>query len=128
MIMGYLMNLMTMIFLHIIADFNLQGILAKLKSKKFWERNYPDKKYERDYIIAMFIHSFSWTFIIMIPIFFMNNFTMTYLTFSLFLINMIVHATIDDAKANELKISLAQDQLFHLLQIIITLTVCYIFN
>ena len=38
-----------MIFCHIFADINLQGCLADMKCKSWWEQNYPDKKYENDY-------------------------------------------------------------------------------
>ena len=39
-----------MIFLHIIADYNLQGWLATAKTKDFWEQNAPEKMYKKDYI------------------------------------------------------------------------------
>lgn len=60
--------LYSMIFCHIIADFRLQGILTDLKQKKWWKENYPDKKYSHDYITALIIHSFCWSFMIMLPI------------------------------------------------------------
>lgn len=39
------------------------------------------------------------------------------------IVNAIIHAIVDDLKANKLKISLVTDQIIHFLQIIITFTV-----
>ena len=33
--------LIIMIFLHIVDDFYLQGVLAKFKQKDWWKENYP---------------------------------------------------------------------------------------
>jgi hypothetical protein len=58
--------LLIMIFLHIVDDYYLQGFLASLKQKRWWEKNAPDKLYRKDYIMALLEHAFSWTFMIMI--------------------------------------------------------------
>ena len=58
--------LILMLFAHIVDDYYLQGWLASAKQKKWWEKNAPDKLYKFDYIMALFMHSFSWTFMIMI--------------------------------------------------------------
>ena len=108
--------LMTMIFLHIIADFNLQGMLGDLKQKRWWDKNYPEKKYKRDYIACLLIHSFSWSYMILIPISIMN----AKVNVTALLVNMIIHAIIDHIKANKLAISLKADQLAHLIQIFVT--------
>ena len=34
-----MINLLTMIFLHIVDDYYLQGVLAKMKQRKWWEDN-----------------------------------------------------------------------------------------
>lgn len=121
--------LLIMIFLHIRDDF-YQGILADLKQKKWWKDNYPEKIYKNDFIIALFMHSFSWSFFIHIPILILsliNNEINTYIqiiTFSI-LINAIIHAIIDDLKANKFYINLIEDQLAHLIQIFI---IWYIFT
>ena len=70
--------------------------------------------------MALFMHSFSWSLMIMLPIAFTMNFNITLEFLLMFLWNMIMHASTDDAKANQRKINLIQDQLTHLTQIIIT--------
>ena len=109
------MILLIMIFLHIVDDFYLQGILAQMKQRKFWKENAPDELYKYDYIWALLIHAFSWTFMVLLPIMFIIP--ITPLFYFIFFENMIFHAIIDDLKANHHKINLWEDQLFHLLQI-----------
>lgn len=109
-----------MIFCHIVDDYYLQGWLASAKQKSWWEQNTPDKLYKHDYIVALFMHSFSWTFMIMlVP-------TIKVMLFGgiwnplLFLGNVMIHMYVDDLKANEKRINLIQDQSIHMLQIIWT--------
>lgn len=112
--------LLTMIFMHIIDDYYLQGILASLKQKKWWEKNANDKMYKNDYLMALFMHSFSWAFMIMLPYhIYILIFGGTFYPL-LFLSNLLIHMYIDNAKANYKKINLIQDQIMHLAQIIIT--------
>jgi hypothetical protein len=66
--------ILLMIFCHIVDDYYLQGILASMKQKKWWQENAPDKPYKYDYIWALIMHSFSWAFMIMLPIAFKTNF------------------------------------------------------
>ena len=113
--------LLSMVFLHIIDDYTLQGILASMKQKQWWKNNAPNPLYKYDYIMALFMHSFSWTFMIMIPI---SIAAMMYYTFKwnilAYIINMIIHAIVDDLKANKKKINLIVDQAVHLIQIFVT--------
>ena len=110
------MTLLFMIFLHILDDFHLQGCLANLKQKEWWVKNYPSELYKNDYKIALIIHSFSWTFMIMLP--FILDLSYDYVF--LFAFNLVCHYIIDDLKANRHKISLTSDQLLHLGQIVLT--------
>ena len=113
--------LLLMIFLHIVDDYKLQaGVLNNLKQKKFWEENAPDELYKYDYIWALIMHSFSWSFMIMLPIVFVINFNINTLFIIMFLFNLITHAIIDDLKANRHAINLIQDQICHIIQIILT--------
>ena len=120
--------LLTMIFLHIVDDYYLQGWLASAKQKSWWEKNAPDRLYKYDYIMALFMHSFSWTFIIMlIPTIYslivasnINIVTWAILVF--FILNLCLHMITDDKKANRKEINLIQDQLVHLSQILFTWT------
>lgn len=115
--------LLCMIFCHIVDDYYLQGILASMKQKSWWEQNAPDKLYRYDYIMALLMHAFSWSFMIMLPI---AVFTLWIgLPFGKWIIklyigNMMCHALVDNYKANYKKINLITDQIIHLLQIILT--------
>ena len=109
-----------MIFCHIVDDYYLQGWLASAKQQSWWEQNAPDKLYKHDYIAALFMHSFSWTFMIMlVP-------TIYVLLFGgiwnpvVFVANLVIHMTVDDLKANKKKINLIQDQSIHMVQIFAT--------
>ena len=115
------MTLLFMIFLHIVDDFYLQpGMLSKLKCRSFWDENAPDKKYEYDYVVALLIHSFSWSFMMMLPLFILNGFVLNPILICVFIINMFLHFYVDNEKANEYTINLVTDQLIHLAQIIAT--------
>ena len=126
--------LLTMIFLHIVDDYYLQGWLASAKQKSYWEQNAPDKLYKHDYIVALFMHSFSWAFMIMVvpSVYTLINTTNTNnvsLVIALFfLINLCIHMVVDNSKANLKKINLVQDQLCHLVQILITWVVFVLLN
>lgn len=110
-----------MIFCHIVDDYCLQGILASMKQKLWWtkQEQYADK-YKHDYIVALLMHSFSWAFMIMLPIAIACSFQISALFIVIFFVNMIVHCVVDDLKANKLKINLIQDQTIHMLQIVLT--------
>lgn len=112
--------LFTMIFLHIVDDYYLQGWLASAKQKSWWEKNAPDKLYRHDYVVALFMHSFSWSFMIMLPTtIYLLIVGGTWLPF-LYISNLVVHMYVDDLKANQHKINLIQDQSIHMIQILIT--------
>ena len=118
--------LIVMIFLHIVDDYYLQGWLASAKQKSYWEQNAPDKLYKHDYIMALFMHSFSWAFMIMLvpsvyTLITTTNINNASLAITLvFLTNLCIHMVVDNSKANLKKINLVQDQLNHLAQILIT--------
>lgn len=118
--MSDLFIVLLMIFCHIVDDYYLQGWLASAKTKKYWKDNAPEKMYKYDYIWALLMHSFSWSFMIMLPIAYVYSFDLNVLFLVLFLVNMAVHAFVDDLKANKRKINLWTDQLIHLSQITIT--------
>lgn len=112
--------ILLMIFLHIVDDFYLQGWLASAKQKEFWEKNAPQRMYKYDYIWALIMHSFSWTFMIMLPIAYIYSFVPDKLFFTIFLQNWMLHAVVDDLKANRKVINLLADQSIHIFQIIST--------
>ena len=119
-----------MMFCHIVDDYYLQGWLASAKQKKWWETNAPDPLYKNDYWMALSEHAFSWTFMIHITIVVYSLIVGVqlnmYLFICIFIINWLIHAVTDNAKANLMKINLQQDQKIHFMQILITL-ILYIF-
>lgn len=112
--------LLAMIFCHIVDDYYLQGWLASAKQRVWWKNNAPDKMYEDDYIMALFMHSFSWTFMIMLVPMLLNINSLSILYVFVFGINLLIHAIVDNAKANLKKLNLIEDQLIHLWQIFTT--------
>ena len=113
--------LLLMIFAHIIDDFVLQPIcLSKLKQKSWWEKQerYKDL-YRNDYKMALLTHSMSWSIMILIPILLLLEIPQILILMA-FCINTLIHYTIDDLKANKGKLNLIQDQIIHLMQVIIT--------
>lgn len=119
--------LLCMIFLHILDDFVLQSFtLSKLKQKNIWEKYVEGKDkrlkelYKNDYWCALIIHSVSWSIAIVLPWIFMYPSKLGGCIAIFVVLNTIVHADIDNTKANKEKINLITDQCIHLIQIILT--------
>jgi len=117
--------LLAMIYCHIINDYLLQGILASMKQYKWWINHEGfNPKYNKDYIAALVCHAFSWTFTMSIPIliyrFNQINYKWAFIFMIAIIINTIIHAIVDDLKANKYKLNLIQDQLLHMAQIGLT--------
>lgn len=119
-IMEKLFVLCCMIFIHCYYDFK-QGIVGELKQKSYWE-NHPDYKplYRNDYIIALMVHGFIWSFLILLPVIVYTGFKVSTFYFLFLGINFMLHSIIDNEKANTKSINLVADQLFHTIQIILT--------
>lgn len=124
--MSRLFIILWMIFFHIVDDYYLQGWLASAKQKSYWEENAPDKRYEHDYIWALIMHSFSLSFMIMLPIAYAQQFDLDFRFFFLFVFNIAIHAITDNAKANWKTINLWQDQFVHMFQIFVTSILLYV--
>jgi hypothetical protein len=114
--------LVFMLLAHIVDDYYLQGWLASAKQKKWWEKNAPDELYKFDYIMALFCHALSWAIMICLPIIIYSLVAVIDLQWFYLAIpvNLVIHAIVDDLKANKLKINLIADQSAHFLQIILT--------
>ena len=114
--------LIVMVFCHTVADYNLQGWLASAKQKSYWEENASENMYRYDYIMALIMHSISWSSMIMFPLMIYQLYTANSLimTFIIFIANIFLHAQIDNMKANGEQINLIQDQLIHLIQIVVS--------
>lgn len=113
-------TLILMMFCHVVDDYYLQGILAKLKQRDWWKVNAPQKLYRHDYLMAMAMHAFSWAFMIMLPWAIRCRFQPDLFYFVFLGINAVVHFMVDNLKANHEIINLATDQTAHLTQIFIT--------
>lgn len=123
--MEMILILFKMIFFHIVDDYYLQGWLASAKQKSWWEKNAPENLYRNDYIMALLMHSFSWSFMIMIPIIMyllISGINLQEWLVIPYFVNTAIHCVVDDLKANKKQINLIQDQCIHLVQILVTWT------
>lgn len=118
--MNAVFTFLLMIFLHIVDDYYLQGVLANMKQKQWWQDNAPASLYRYDYIVALIMHSMSWAFMIMLPIAIKMSFDIGGLFIGVWIVNAIIHGVVDDLKANKHKINLIQDQSVHMVQIVLT--------
>lgn len=112
--------LLLMLFMHIVDDYYLQGILCTMKQKRWWEQQEWYKSlYKDDYKMALLIHSMSWSIMILLPSIILLNIP-SYILLGVFALNVAIHYHVDDLKANKLQINLMVDQLIHLSQVILT--------
>lgn len=109
-----------MLLLHLIADYSLQGCLATMKQKSWWDKCMEDvkpekrKKYRHDYIAALVCHSLYWALMISLPLVMFDSSVYFYAS----IINAAIHYVIDDMKANKGRLNLVWDQILHYLQIL----------
>lgn len=108
---------LAMLFCHVLDDYVLQGILKDLKQRSWWESNAPDPKYANDYLMALACHAMSWSFMTLLPMAWHYGFQVPPAFCAMFLVNALVHAIVDDQKANKRSINLVQDQCLHFAQI-----------
>ena len=125
--MNHIFILFAMFFFHIFDDYYLQGILAQMKQKSWWinQKEY-NSFYKYDYLVALIMHSFSWSFMVRLPIsiyYYMNNINISVVYLILIIIQMIIHIIVDNAKANTKSINLVIDQSIHIAQIIISYSI-----
>ena len=112
--------LLLMLFAHIADDYYLQGILANMKQKAWWEHSeWYRPLYKHDYKMALLIHSMSWSIMILLPCMIMYDISGLMLL-GAFIINAVIHYYIDDLKANRGQINLVVDQSIHIIQVILT--------
>ena len=110
---------------HILCDFWLQPIcLSQLKCKSWWveecKKNGVDyEKYKGDYISGLLMHAFSWSIMVLVPPMFLMD-VKDWTLIELFIGNTIIHAYVDDLKANRFKINLWTDQIIHIIQILVS--------
>ena len=95
-ITGKLILLAIMFFCHIADDYYLQGILSQMKQREWWRRNAPGKLYRNDYMMALFEHAFSWSFVMSMPLLVAamcaGNEKLMRLLLVSYIVNTIIHA------------------------------------
>ena len=112
-------SVIVMLFAHLITDYTLQGWLADGKQKSWWNKITNGNllpKYRHDYIAALICHALYWSIAVCLPLWNSPMFLWVIIG------NTIIHAIVDDLKANRNRLNLIQDQLLHLAQIAITAT------
>lgn len=118
--MTWQVTLALMFLGHLVSDYTLQGWLADGKQMSWWKKvcggEIPDK-YKNDYKAALWCHALYWSIFICAP------FYASPLFLCAVALNTVVHAVVDNLKANKMKINLIQDQLLHLAQILLTFAV-----
>lgn len=104
----------------------LVGKAAKFKGKKkkWWKRQEGySNKYQNDYMAALVIHSYSWAFMVMLPIAIVQGFEVGTLFAWILILNASIHLLVDHVKANLMRINLVTDQFIHFIQIVLTFIV-----
>lgn len=108
------------LLLHCIDDFVLQAaFLNKGKQKNWWreQTSYSDL-YNNDYLVCLIIHGLEWSLLTFLPILILEE--STWFLWGMIAANTVIHAYVDDLKANKKKISLVTDQVIHISQILLT--------
>jgi hypothetical protein len=135
--MNFVVLLISMLFCHILADFNMQGMLKYFKQESYWKKLFINKRYpnldkENDYVVALLIHSIMWTFMMNLPIILMYyagklEINTVFFVFEL-IVNFIIHTIVNDKKANNFELTFTEDQTIHFLQIFITWVIIILYN
>ncbi len=127
----FLFIFLCMLFCHIVDDYYLQGVLAKMKQISWWQEQTKDPMYQNDWLPALIAHGISWSFMMMLPCniyLLINKPDSIYLFSIIFAFNVFLHCKVDNDKANKHEINLITDQLMHLFQICFTFSVFLIFT
>lgn len=135
--MSAVLALISMLFLHCFADYTLQGILASMKQREWWEKQIPNldqTQYKNDYKAALLAHAFEWAFVVMLPLMYKAyllrntiDATQACIAYVSFLVgNTVLHYEIDTDKANAKLLNLVQDQALHFAQIVFTWVVWFV--
>ena len=121
--------LIEMLFLHVFADYQLQGILANMKQKEWWIKQTSNvveinkSQYKNDYKAALVAHSLEWSFVVLFPMFYHATklpIDSIILYVTLLIWNTDFHYMVDDSKANKKMLNLVEDQIMHLGQILVS--------
>lgn len=118
---GWYVLMLMMVLLHVIEDFHMQGIMASMKQKTFWQEY--SKMYANDWMPVILLHGMEWATMVALPCILASWFDVS-AWFVLTVVAMgVAHAYVDHLKANSLRINLIQDQIVHIIQIEVMLIV-----
>jgi len=121
--------LVAMLWCHLDNDFRKQGILASMKQKSWWEQQdaYDDDDLGKyDYATALWAHAIWWGIELHIPaiiyIWYKDRLTPlgVWVLLTLIVVQIMIHKSVDDAKANLKLIDLTIDQMLHVFQILLS--------
>ncbi len=126
--MSWLLVFLLMLGLHILEDFHIQGKMAEMKQKAFW-RPYCEERpglYEKDYLVVLLLHGMGWSIMVSLPLLWLFFPDLPPVLFCAIVVNGLLHAYIDDLKANKLEINLIQDQTAHMVQILAIMALAWV--
>ena len=108
------------LLLHCLDDFVFQAaFLNRGKQKNWWREQigYSDL-YKNDYLVCLIVHGLEWSLITFLPILILEE--STWFLWGMIAANTVIHAYVDDLKANKERINLVTDQVIHISQILLT--------
>lgn len=112
-----------MLLLHVVAEFVLQPVaLLRIKQKTYWEQPEHPNGGKDASAMAIAINAILWSVMIMLPLMYYST-EGDLILLLVFLVNMLVHAYIDEYTTNRHKLTFVTAQSLYLLQLIITFLV-----
>ena len=117
-----------MLLLHVLAEFVLQPVaLLRLKQKTYWEQPEHPNGGKDASAMAIAIYAILWSVMIMLPLMYYST-EGDLILLLVFLVNMLVHAYIDEYATNRRKLTFVTAQSLYLLQLTITFLITMIIN
>lgn len=113
--------LLLMVAMHVIEDFHLQGRMAEMKQRSWWE-GYPEM-YSGDWVPVILLHGMEWSVLVSLPLLLLTGLDVGWWFAAMVTANGLIHAGVDHLKANDFKIDLVRDQTAHMAQIVAALCV-----
>ncbi len=117
-----------MLLLHVVTEFVLQPVaLLRLKQKTYWEQPEHPNGGKDASAMAIAINTILWSVMIMLPLMYYST-EGDLILLLVFLVNMLVHAYIDEYTTNRHKLTFVTAQSLYLLQLTITFLITMIIN
>lgn len=119
--MDWFLTLPLMVLCHVVEDFHIQGRMADMKQRSFWEPY--GRMYAWDHVPVLLLHGFEWSMFVSLPILITSWSSVSAGFMAVVVANGLIHSLVDHLKCNSLKLSLVQDQAIHILQIVVLLAI-----